>query len=238
MPLQLKLKRGAVDSQLAFFLMLDNTGVYDAVNNPGGYGTPNPDRANLALFLYGYKYKKDVDDVPLIIDNTGPLVVTQWEVPMPTDGYYYFTLLGFNVYDILLSYTPNMYVFYANSYYKSLDFIIPGQDPINNPTLWELVPDLTIPEVSGNVSVYAATSDQVVNYRAKACYQEQVQLEAEGCCDCHSREQTKTKKYQRIFVHLNAASFDCLQQKYQQADAELLYLAEYCESIHCKHCSC
>jgi hypothetical protein len=238
MPLQLKLKRGAVDSQLAYFLLLDNTGLYNVTTNPGGYGTPNPDRATLALYLYGYKYKKDVDDTPLNISNLDPTAVTQWQIPMPTDGYYYFTLLGFNIYDVLLPYAQGVYVYYAGGYYKSLDVIATGEDPINNPSLWEPVADLTSDDVSGNASVYTAFSDQVPNYRAKACYQEQVQLDAEGCCDCHDREQTKTKKYQKIFVHLNAASFDCLQQKYQQADAELMYLAEYCESIHCKHCSC
>jgi len=241
MPLELKLKRGAVDQNLVYFLMLDNTGVYDAVDNPGGYGAPNPERAVLALYLYGYKHNKSSDDTPIIIDNTAPPTVTQWQIPMFTDGYYYFKLLGFNIYDELLAYVADDMVYYATKYYIATDIIPigPGQDPLTNPTgSWTEVTDLTTEEVYNNASVHKTSSDQVVNYRAKACYQEQVFLDAEGCCDCHSREKTKTKTYQKIFVHLNAANFDCLQQKYAQADEELMFLSEYCKSIHCVHCKC
>ncbi len=241
MPLELKLKRGAVSGALDYFLMLDNTGIYDPTNNPGGFGDglTNPLRANIALFLYGYKYRKDGEDQPLIIPNTIPVTVTQWQIPLSEDGYYYFQLLGFDVYDPFQAYALDVYVFYANNYYKSIDVAAIGQDPINNPLVWEKLGDLTTQAILDNTTVYkSAVSNQVLNYRAKACYQEQVQLEAENCCDCHSREQTKTKKYQKIFVHLNAASFDCMQGKYQQADEELMYLAEYCKSIHCKHCKC
>jgi hypothetical protein len=238
MALQLKLKRGAVSADLNYLYLEDDTGNYDVTLNPGGYGAPNPLRNTLALFVYGYKYRKDTPDEAIIIGNLVPTTATNWLIPFSEDGYYYFRILGFPIYDIAASYVVNDLVYYATGYYKALDIITPGQDPINNPTLWEPITDLTTSEIFNNVSIYVGSSDQVINYRAKQCYQTQVQLEAEGCCDCHSKDRTKTKVYQKIFVHLNAAAFDCLQQKYPQADEELVYLAKYCETIQCQHCNC
>lgn len=236
--LQPKLKRGAIDGlNLAYFLLLDDTGVYAASTNEGGYNSPNPARADVALHLYGYKYRKDTADELLVIENPSPLTATQWQIPMAEDGYYYFRLLAIPVYNAGLPYVVGKIVYHEGGYYKSIDVVSSGQNPIDNPDLWEAVEDIQTDEVFEDASIYTGTSDQVVNYRAKQCYQIQVQLEAEGCCDCHSKDRTKTKTYQKIFVHLNAAAFDCLQQKYQQADEELMFLAEYCESIQCKHCN-
>jgi len=236
--LQLKLKRGAVSSELDYFFLEDNTGTYDALTNTTGYGNlpANPERDDLALFVYGYKYRKDSADEAIVIPNSNPTTATNWQIPLAEDGYHYFRILGFPIYDLALTYAAGVMVYYNTRYYKSLDIIAATEDPINNPDLWLEITDLTTDEVYANTSIFVNYTDQVINYRAKQCYQEQVQLEAEGCCDCHSKDRTKTKVYQRIFVHLNAAAFDCLQQKYQQADEELVYLAEYCETIHCKHC--
>jgi hypothetical protein len=240
MALELKLKRGAVSADLDYYYLEDNTGVYDADTNPTGYGGSNFTlRAELALYLYGYKYRKDSADEAIVISNLIPTTATSWQIPMSEDGYSYFRLLGFAIYDPASAYIADELVFYATGYYKSLDVVAPGQDPINNSTLWVALTtaDLISDAIYEHSSLVTGFTDQVVNYRAKQCYQVQVQLEAEGCCDCHSKDRTKTKIYQKIFVHLNAAAFDCLQQKYQQADEELVYLAEYCQTIQCKHCN-
>ena len=69
MALELKLKRGAVLADLSEFIMLDNTGTYDAVDNIGGFGNINPARSTIALYLYGYKYRPTSDDELLILDR-------------------------------------------------------------------------------------------------------------------------------------------------------------------------
>lgn len=237
MALELQVKRGAIDNDLTYFFMEDNTGLHDAVDNPGGYGTVNPDRTDLALYATAYKYRAASDDEVIAINNDDPLNVSQWKVAMGEDGYYYFRVLGFNIYDSLLPYVVNDLVYYLTKYYKAIDVASPGEDPLNNPLVWEEIADLTASEIITNPTIYTVESDQVVNYRAKQCYQTQVELEAEGCCDCHSKDRSKVKIYQKIFVHLNTASFNCLQQKYAQADATLQYLAEYCASINCPHCN-
>jgi len=232
--LELKLSRGAIAADLSYFILEDSTGVYDVTDNPGGYGTPNPERASLALYLYGYKYNKDVPDTLLTIDNVAAPTAASWTIFMSQDGYYYFKLLGFAIYDVALPYIVGDKVYYTGSYYNAIDVVAAGQDPINNPALWEVISDLTAESLLTDPVVFSASSDQVINYRAKQCYQTQVQLEALNNCTCNST--VKTRPYQKIFVHLNAANFDCLQQKYPQADEQLSYLADYCASIQCSHC--
>lgn len=236
MALELKLKRGAVLADLSEFILMDNTGVYDAVDNPTGFGVPNPERNTIALFLYGYKYRANSDDEALVLNNSAdPLLVSQWDVPISEDGYYYFRMLGIPIWEIATPYAVGDIVYHSSRYYIALD-VSTGVDPLTDPLTWEEITDLTTDAIFGNPSIYVTSSDQVLNYRAKACYQTQVQLEAEGCCDCHTGSKSKVKIYQKIFVHLTAASFDCLQQKYPQADAELAFLSEFCASIACPHC--
>lgn len=74
----------------------DNTGAYEATENPGGYGTPNTERTDLALIVIA-KYKASDGSVSITADTYDPEVVTQWvfENDLQGDGHY-----EFNVYPV------------------------------------------------------------------------------------------------------------------------------------------
>lgn len=238
MALELKLKRGGVADDLSYVYIDDNTGNYEVTDNPGGFGAPNPLRNTIALYLYGYKYRPSSDDELLVFSQTAdPLTVSNWKINLTEDGYYYFRVLGIPIWDIATPYNVGDIVYDSSRYWIAID-VSTGLQPLNNPVEWEEIPDLTTDAIYTNTSIYTGSLDQVFDYRAKVCYQTQVQLEAEGCCDCHSKDKSKTKIYQKIFVHLSAARFDCLQQKYAQADAELKFLEDFCASVNCEHCNC
>ncbi len=55
MALLLKISEQSYDKVTHTVTMSDDTGVFNVVTNPGGYGTPNPDRSSLALILSGFK---------------------------------------------------------------------------------------------------------------------------------------------------------------------------------------
>lgn len=235
MALELKLKRGAVADDLSYFLVTDNTGTYDVVTNPGGYGAPNIARNQLALFVYGYKYMPNptADTLLTIINNNDPENATQWQVTMNMDGYHYLRVLAFNIWSDAANYLEGAYVFYQTRYYRALTDNI-NQDPINNPDDWVEEIDLTTTAIYEHSSVLTYQLDTNIDYRARACYQIQVKKNAKDNCNCNGAAPGPVvKPYMQIFVHLNAARFDCLQGKYPQADAEMQYLAEYCESIGC-----
>jgi hypothetical protein len=70
----------------------DNTGVYEASENPGGYGAPNTERADLALIVIA-KYKASSGAVSITADTYDPESVTQWVFDdLQGDGNYEFSI--------------------------------------------------------------------------------------------------------------------------------------------------
>jgi hypothetical protein len=64
----------------------DSTGNYDAGTNTGGYGTPNPDRADVGLVIVA-NYKGSAGDTPLVITAYDPETATELEVALDLDGW-------------------------------------------------------------------------------------------------------------------------------------------------------
>lgn len=62
----------------AIIYISDETGTYDVVSNPTGYGSPNTERSDLALIAIT-KYKATDGDVELTAEAYNPEVVTQFE---------------------------------------------------------------------------------------------------------------------------------------------------------------
>lgn len=234
MALTLALRRGAISDDLTYFLVEDSTGVYNVDTNPGGYGTPNPARTDIALYLYGLKHHADEADSALTVTgNTDPLNATSWQVGMTMDGYHYIRVVGVLAWSSATAYVVNNIVFYQNKYYIATQ-AGSNLDPVNNSTYWTEVTDLTTDAVYANSSVYVYQLNTVIDSRGKQCYQTQIYNKAKDDCNCNgSSPGPVVQPYMKIFVHLNAARFNCLQEKFALADAELKYLSEYCTSIGC-----
>lgn len=87
------------DGSQLFIEVVEATGLYNAVDNPGGFGTPNPNRNNLALVFYGNhkRQEQDVLAVPLAHD---PLTVESYTLNLANlNGvvqYYVFAVPVFN----------------------------------------------------------------------------------------------------------------------------------------------
>lgn len=240
MALALKLAKGAVDSGLAFYYLTDSTGVYNVSTNPGGYGNPpaNPNRAALALYLYGYKYVKDSSDTAITINNTAdPISVTQWQIPMTADGYSYFTLLA--IQDLVTvtgagnTVIGNLY-YYSGAYYKALT--VNNSNPSVTPTGFQLVTDLTDPTILAIANVTYTTLDVVTNYFGKQCLQTQMFIESRDNCNCDDNNRTECRPYQKVFSMLYTAGILCAQAKYAQADDMLVALSAYCSTLDCSTC--
>ncbi len=68
----------------------EGTGTYDAADNVGGFGAPNPERNTIAIFLIVEIIASDNVRTPISVANDTPLSVTQWTVDVVTgkDGWY------------------------------------------------------------------------------------------------------------------------------------------------------
>lgn len=100
MALELKIQNTAVTASGDAMTVTDVTGDYDASTNPTGYGAPNEERANLALFLRSFN-KLTTGDVELVIDdNDSPNTVTEWSVSLNKDGWDQTTIYGLRLYNV------------------------------------------------------------------------------------------------------------------------------------------
>lgn len=76
----------------------DDTGDYSAVDNPGGYGTPNTARNALALILI-VNYKASTGDEALTPDTYDPETIELWTIPgNAKDGHVEFKVYAIDAY--------------------------------------------------------------------------------------------------------------------------------------------
>lgn len=64
----------------------DSTGVYDNPDNLGGYGTPNPDRVDVAwIVVVQYMGTEETEDIT--VEDYVPTAATQITIPITKDGH-------------------------------------------------------------------------------------------------------------------------------------------------------
>lgn len=110
MALELQISKGALNDTAGTLVIEDSTGNYNASTNPTGYGTPNPDRADLALFLRAYnnRYNGESDVTGELLtataDDSDPTAVTEWTLTLADDGWIKATIYGVKIYDEAVSF--------------------------------------------------------------------------------------------------------------------------------------
>lgn len=106
MALILRLKYDSTTADGLQFTILDNTGNYNASTNPGGYGTPNPDRSDIALFLRAFTKRFDGSDtvtstnIVATPNDTDPVATASWVVEVTAQGWHQSNLYGLQLYDV------------------------------------------------------------------------------------------------------------------------------------------
>jgi hypothetical protein len=100
MALILNITKDSISSDGATLKVVDSTGDYDATDNPGGYGTPNPDRSDLALFLRAFGKQIAEDDVTLTIATYNPQTADEWDITLQTDGWQQIKTYGLLLYNV------------------------------------------------------------------------------------------------------------------------------------------
>lgn len=89
----------------AYIEFLNATGTYNVSTNPGGFGTPNPDRADFAAVLVAI-HKLVNSDVPANILAYDPISVTSFtiEITPEVNGHLKYDLYLIPIFDELLTY--------------------------------------------------------------------------------------------------------------------------------------
>lgn len=97
MALTINIVKSSLNSDGTVMNLSDSTGAYNVSDNPGGYGTPNPDRDQLAIYLRAYNKRSD-DDVALSIATYDKVTASTWAVTLNKDGWQQVNSYGLRFY--------------------------------------------------------------------------------------------------------------------------------------------
>jgi len=205
----------------------DITGNYDATTNPGGYGTPNPDRADVALVLRAFNNRYDgsttvvSNNVDVTPDNTDPLVVINWNVEIDKQGWYKVVLYGLNILDssVLLSVGEIVWNTLTSSIERITDRV--GSGPYTYTTIAATPEDL-----DGNTytKAYSFLLDTYADDELCVCFNKAVRYYYK------SKEEADKERYRKIRGYLTVMKLDFL----TGSPAEGQKIVEQVESI----CNC
>jgi hypothetical protein len=207
MALELKISESSYDNENHIATFNDDTGVYNAVTNLGGYGTPNPERNTLALVVSAIRvYNSDE-----YISYSDPITDATFNFTFSADGVYKVTLCALpfeaGAYDVSLM--AEGYVFYSvldNAVYKV--FVRSnGEKYINETT-----------DVYAN-STY--TSD-ILYYKVQS--RTEIRRIEMFCSEIDSCAETTTSVYSDLLQSLDNASCLFNEAYYSESDDIFVYL--------------
>lgn len=146
MPLSIVIEH-AQGETIEDFTISDVTGSYDALNNAGGYGSPNAARGEVANFLLVSSNDKNGTRTYLSVANTTPLSTLLWSLLSAVDGWHQATLLSINPYSNVQSYVVNDVQYYAPTgkvYFASNANSAVAPDAPTGSQYWTEATDLTL----------------------------------------------------------------------------------------------
>lgn len=92
MAIQYKLKNtNTINPEGNRVYLIDNTGTYDSVTNPTGYGSPNTEREDVALVVLAVN-KTSKGDILIDIVPYSPSTATHFDIIISKDGWYQFSM--------------------------------------------------------------------------------------------------------------------------------------------------
>ena len=249
MGLVLKLKYGADNdgSECDKIYIEDDTGVYDATTNTGGYqaesgdASGNPKRSELALYQLLTKKSRTTDsDITYTNDDTAAGSVTKWSVDVTTDGWYRSQVIAFPVWDSTTAYGVNQLVYFSTSLYKCIVTTSAGESPSSAPTKWEAYQSTTtnLRTVYDNISTYSPTTTIYTAYLdfAHTCYSNKIYGDAWKDVSDNSPSFYDTKTAIKITAFLEGAKISAARSNFADADDKLMVvldLGENPNSIKC-----
>lgn len=85
--------------------LTDATGLYNVSDNPGGYGTPNLNKNQVATILLANNKRQDEGDILLTVQPYNPTVDYNYIVNIYKDGWYQIKSFGLRLYSVNTSFS-------------------------------------------------------------------------------------------------------------------------------------
>jgi hypothetical protein len=206
----------------------DGTGDYDAVDNTGGWGAPNPERSEYALYITVLKKIPDGTDLEVEYDNDDSAAdtVESWNVTIERDGWYQTFLIVIPVWDASLTYSINQLLWFNDALYRVIVATAAGESPTTAPAKYAAFSDtetnlLDVVENTNDYSIegviYTDQLDDFVTYRGDEFYSDVYQLASSYCSDTINVPELVYK----TTVFLEGSKIAYARNRYAEADKKI-----------------
>lgn len=197
------------------------TGTYDALSNPGGYGTPNEafdDFAHYAILTK--KNVNNVADVVLAINAYDPLSALQFTAPRTVDGWFEGVLLDVRFWDDAEANTVGQIRHVdGNNYIAIQDGT--NHPPASSPSYWEAI---ALADMVDNDSVEVLKSDTISIFNADVYWSKKMAgFSKQGKCGVCEDDREK-RRMDDIEFHISAANVACGMGNYVDGEWNVLSL--------------
>lgn len=207
------------------------------------YGSPNPDRNQVAVYLTAFKVDSNQVESPLTTIIFDPEVATTFTTANDVDGWYkyYFIIVNnwligtvYNRYDVVWDTTTNKFYQYINSAPSSGNAVT---DTIHfsvlaDPTV--VINDVGTSEAPGNIAYQVI--NKILTVDTSQCYLKLAARNAKencgdgGDCGCESKVAKNLMKVRNLFTNMG---FDELQGKFIQGEKNARLAEKYCSDCGC-----
>jgi hypothetical protein len=237
MALVLVISKDSISQDGSTVKVVDSTGDYDVNDNPGGYGTPNPDRTDLALFIRSFSKRVSEDDIQLEVSTYDPETADEWDITLSKDGWQQVIVYGLRLYSTSLNLSIGELVY--NTATEEIFKILTKSGSGPYTYTYEVV---TIEEVeeTGVTVAYEGTLNTLIvpgldkclsSANSKYFSELEVNTKSKPC------EDNNFNQYLKIDAYLKAIAYDFAAGNYT-ASQEMVEQVEKLCSCFIENCSC
>lgn len=229
------------DGNCDVIIIEDSTGDYNAVDNPGGWGAPNPERSEYAL--YSVLTKKIEGDDTDIVDSANDATATSidtFNLTSVGDGWYESNLVAIPVYSGSQAYGVNQVVYFTNQPYICTVTTSAGEDPISTPAKWDsfestaanlrLILD-SVATYSPTIAIYTSLDNILETCSSNKIYADAWKDQSSGCAECYNYEDTM-----KITSYLEGAKISFADNEYNSADKKIQVVIAFGQGNDCTNC--
>lgn len=206
------------------------------------YGSGNPNRNQVAVYLTAYKVDEDLVETALDVDSFDPETATTFTTDNGIDGWhkYYFVIVNnwligttYNTYDVVWAPSPNKWYQYTAIASTSGHAVTETAyfTEINDPTA--LIANVGTSSASANL-VYEVVN-KIISYQSSICFNKAAALYAKQCCDedCNDCDTRLGRLFNKIFGLFTNLPINETTGQYLQGEKNARLLSNYCDDCGC-----
>lgn len=205
------------------------------------YGAPNPDRADLAVYLTAYKVDTDLEETAVVIEAFDTLTVDEFLMTNGVDGRYKFKYVQIELWDVATEYEEFDLVYDEGeeAFYEYINATPSTGNVVTNATYWTEVTDPTSKidnvgeaEESGNLRYQVL--EFILDYATAKCYGNVSVIVAKELCEAECNCSSKLcRSRNRLRTLLSVMRLSNTRQQYLQGERAAREAEKYCDECDC-----